>query len=54
MKHRKKILLYEIDNVINTITTNYRKKIYCIPGNIRPPPPRFIFAHSALVVRGGI
>lgn len=34
----KKILLYEIDNVINTITTNYRKKIYCIPGNIRPPP----------------
>lgn len=35
----KKILLYEIDNVINTITTNYRKKIYCIPGNIRPPSP---------------
>lgn len=35
----KKNLLYEIDNVINTITTNYRQKIYCIPGNIRPPPP---------------
>lgn len=49
----KKILLYEIDNVINTITTNYHKKVHCIPGNIRPPP-RFIFAHSALVVRGGI
>lgn len=38
----KKILLYEIDNVINTITTNYRKKIYCIPGNIRPPPVLYL------------
>lgn len=51
----KKILLYEIDNVINTITTNYRKKIYIVYREIfAPPPPRFIFAHSALVVRGGI
>lgn len=50
----KKNLLYEIDNVINTITTNYRKKIYCIPGNIRPPPPFYICPFRPRCQRGNL
>lgn len=35
---KKNLLWYEIDDVISKITTNYHKKVHCIPGNIRPPP----------------
>lgn len=31
---KKNLLLYEIDDVINTITTNYHMKIYCIPAKV--------------------
>lgn len=51
---KKKLLWYEIDDVINTITTNYHKKVHCIPGNIRPSPSFYIRPFRPRCQRGNL